>query len=132
MTGNPVALDTNQVILILNGAGDAGRWAASLWEMCLPVPVIGELRYGACNSSRPEANLHQVEAFVAKCRVLPADGITAKVYGDVRFALKKAGKPIPENDVWIAAICLQHEITLATADGHFSFVAGLSLMLRSV
>jgi len=122
-------LQSAEELPILNDAGNAGRWAESLWELCLPVPVVGEVRFGACNSNRSEANLTEVDAFVAKCRVLAADAITAKVYVDVRFALKKAGKPIPENDVWIAAICATRN-DLGTADKHFSCVEGRSVMLR--
>ena len=98
--------------------------------MCLPVQVVGEARFGALNSNRPQANLKQLDEFVARCRVLAADAITAMVYADIRFALKNAGTPIPENDIWIAAICVQHEMTLATADKHFLSVKGISLIFR--
>lgn len=50
MTGNPVALDTSRVIDLLRGTAESGRWVLGLGRVCLPVTVIGELRYGALNS----------------------------------------------------------------------------------
>ena len=79
-------------------------------------PLSGELRFGALNSRRAHENCERVEALVAGCRVLDVNVTTAEVYADVRLRLKKGGKPIPENDVWIAALCLQHGVPLATSD----------------
>jgi tRNA(fMet)-specific endonuclease VapC len=53
------------------------------------------------------------------------DGATALEYGYVKTGLKKRGKPIPENDVWIAACAFQHDLILVTRDGHFEYVEGL-------
>ena len=55
---------------------------------------------------------------------------TAEVYADVRLRLKQAGKPIPENDVWIASLCVQHGVPLATSDEHFDHVDGLEVVRR--
>lgn len=101
-----------------------------LGRVCLPVTVIGELRYGALNSQRTAENLAAVEAFVDRCRVLPADATTAKLYGEARVRLKRAGTLIPENDVWIAAICIQNDVALATNDAHFAHVEGLAVIGR--
>ena len=121
MSGNEIALDTNEAIAVLNDAGDAGRWAAGFLTVYLPVPVVGELRFGALNSRRSDENRQRIEGLVKHCTVLDANEATAQVYAAVRLRLKRAGRPIPENDVWIAALCLQHGLPLATSDAHLGY-----------
>src|SRR5262249_491531 len=75
--------------------------------------------------ARAKANLEAVQKLQERCRVLPVDEATAAIYADVRVALKALGRPIPENDVWIAAVCVQHSIPLATRDTHFESVKRL-------
>jgi tRNA(fMet)-specific endonuclease VapC len=62
---------------------------------------------------------------VANCRVLRVDEGTAEQYAEVRDALKRSGRPIPGNDVWIAALARQYALPLLTRDQHFDFVPGL-------
>jgi len=50
-------------------------------------------------------------------------------YGEIKSKLHRAGRPLPENDIWIAAIALQHDLTLATRDGHFAAIEGLRTIL---
>jgi len=128
VTGSLIALDTNCAIAVLAGTGAAITTIGSFGEPCLPVPVLGELRYGALNSERSATNLAAVEAMAGRCRILTADRRTAEIYAEVRLALKQRGRPIPENDVWIAALCVQHDATLATADAHFASVPGLRVI----
>lgn len=130
MNGSEVALDTNEAIAILNDAGDAGRWIAGFSIVHLPVPVVGELRFGALNSRRARQNGERVERLVARCRVIDANVAMADVYAQVRLRLKQAGTPIPENDVWIAALCIQYAVPLATSDDHFAQVEGLEIVKR--
>ena len=125
MSGDSVALDTSVAIAVLAGqAGTLMSKASS--EFLLPVPVIGELRYGALNSRRNTENLAEVERLVSRCRVLDVTSATATVYARLRLALKEKGKPIPENDLWIAALCVEHQVPLATLDSHFDSVEGLA------
>ena len=126
-SGAKISLDTNIAIAVLNNTGQAGEWIQGFAEVFLPVPVVGELRFGAINSGRPEKNLARSEAFVASCSVLDLRLSTSDTYSSVRLGLKRKGKPIPENDVWIAAVCIEHGLPLATSDGHFREVDGLSL-----
>ena len=130
MNGSHIALDTNEAIAVLNNADDAGQWIAAFSVIYLPVPVVGELRFGALNSQRSRENRERVEALVARCRVLDVNVTTAEVYAAVRFRLKQSGKPIPENDVWIAALCVQHGLPLATSDDHFGQVEGLDVVRK--
>lgn len=123
MSGNSVALDTSVAIDVL--ADRAKSLRSQSVEFLLPVPVVGELQYGALNSRRAEQNVAEVERLVARCRVLEVTRVTADVYARLRLDLKKKGKPIPENDLWIAALCVEHEVKLAAVDGHFDAVDGL-------
>jgi len=124
VSGNSVALDTSIAIDVLADRAESFT-SQPITEFLLPVPVVGELRYGALNSRRAEENLAEVERLVARCRVLDITLVTAEVYARLRLDLKKKGKPIPENDLWIAALCMEHEVKLAAVDGHFDAVDGL-------
>jgi tRNA(fMet)-specific endonuclease VapC len=124
VSGNSVVLDTSVAIAVL--AGQAASFVSQPpREFILPAPVIGELRYGALNSRRSSQNLAEVERLVGRCRVLDITASTAAVYARLRLSLKSKGKPIPENDLWIAAVCVEHQIPLVTLDGHFEVVDGL-------
>jgi tRNA(fMet)-specific endonuclease VapC len=128
MIGNSLALDTNIAVQVLKDARDVLEWLSGFAELFLPVIVIGELRYGAMNSARSAANLARVDALASRCRQLLVDASTADVYAQVRLALKRRGSPIPENDVRIAAQCVQHALPLATLDRHFAAVDGLAVI----
>lgn len=123
MTGGRIALDTNQAIAVLNNAGDVQLWLSSYTDVFLPVIVVGELRFGSLNSAKAKQNVANVDTLVARCQVLDVTTATAAVYADAHARLKVKGKPIPENDVWIAAVCLE-------ADAHFLTVEGLSVVTR--
>jgi tRNA(fMet)-specific endonuclease VapC len=127
MNGNRIALDTNRAIAVLNGAADAVSALAAISFVELPVAVIAELRYGAVSSQRAAENLLRIEQLIASCGVLNATIATAEVYGRVRSELRRRGTPIPENDVWIASACIEHDLPLWTDDQHFNAVSGLRL-----
>lgn len=124
MNGSSVALDTSVAIDVLAGRAES-LTAQAITEFLLPVPVIGELRYGALNSRKPDENLAEVERLVARCRVMDITLATAAVYARLRLQLKTKGKPIPENDLWIAASCVEHDVKLAAVDGHFDAIDDL-------
>lgn len=92
MSGNSVALDTSVAIDVLVDRAKS-LTSQPITEFLLPVPVVGELRYGALNSRRTEENLAEVERLVARCRILDITLATADVYARVRLDLKKKGKP---------------------------------------
>lgn len=128
MNGSAIALDTNAAIRLLNDSGGAPTWLAEYRTVCLPLPVVAELTYGALKSQRIEQNLDRIYFLVSRSHVLEMDLETANVYGKVRLTLKLAARPIPENDVWIAASCIQHALPLATNEEHFKAVDGLALV----
>jgi tRNA(fMet)-specific endonuclease VapC len=126
MSGNYL-LDTS--ILIELFAQDANVLARleKAENTYIPSIALGELHYGARKSTRTEKNLEQLEKLASQVVILPCDAETSYWYGIVKDGLRKAGQPIPENDIWIAAMTLQHGLTLATRDKHFQSVENLKL-----
>jgi tRNA(fMet)-specific endonuclease VapC len=97
-------------------------------DLVLCAPVKAELYHGAACSANPAASRAQVDAFVRKFLVLPMDDAAASTYAAVRFGLEAKGWPIGAFDVLIAAIALNHNLTLVTHNvGEFSRVSGLTL-----
>lgn len=94
-----------------------------LWH--LPVIVLGEFLYGI-RRSRERLKLERwMDAVKASCALVVVDEDTADHYATVREELRAAATPIPENDLWIAALCRQHHLALASRDAHFDHVRGL-------
>lgn len=122
-----VALDTSAAIRFLSGDEAIVAKVLTLSEIVLPVIVVGELLFGAENSTRPLQNLPRYIEFISACTVVPLGQETAVNYARLRLALKRKGRPIPMNDVWIAAQCLEHKWMLATLDTDFDYVDGLML-----
>ena len=119
-------LDTNAVIALQNG--DPGiREFLQKNDVIVPSIVLGELYYGAYRSGRLQDNLAIIEDFATSSKILNCDVATARLYGAIKQQLKLKGRPIPENDIWIAAIAQQHGLTLVTQDTHFEAVDGLQL-----
>ena len=96
----------------------------------LPVIVIGELKRGFYRGSRVIENIKSLEIFIAKprTRVLEVNQETAEQYGQLAAYLKQQGTPIPTNDVWIAALCVQYDLPLLTRDSDFQNLPPLTLI----
>jgi tRNA(fMet)-specific endonuclease VapC len=118
-------LDTNIVIALFANEAAIIEQIRGVNEVFIPSVVIGELYYGAWRSGHVEANIQRVDGFAAESVVLGCDAETAKLYGQVKDELRKRGRPIPENDIWIAALALQHDLTLISRDAHFGQVPTL-------
>jgi len=128
MSGRVLA-DTNILIALFAGDPEIMDRLQKQQEVFLCVPVLGELRYGALASIRVAQNLARLDELARTLLVLDCDRGTAASYAAVKNRLRGKGTPIPENDVWIAALAQQHELTLVTRDSHFDAVEGLSLEL---
>jgi tRNA(fMet)-specific endonuclease VapC len=124
MTGK-VLLDTNIVIALFADEASVKQQLTIIGEIFIPSIVLGELYYGARKSARAEQNIARIDEFAAGNTVLLCDTTTARQYGVIKAQLRAKGKPIPENDIWIAAIAEQHQLTLVTRDSHFQHVDGL-------
>ena len=128
MTGK-VLLDSNIVIALFGGENNVKIQLALIHQVFVPSIVIGELLYGAQKSSQFEQNLMRVNEFANDNVILACDVETARQYGKIKFSLQQKGRPIPENDIWIAAIAMQHRLPLASRDQHFDEVDGLSVLV---
>lgn len=91
----------------------------------LPVVAIGEYRFGIKVARDRAARERWLDAMEAALIVLDADSRTARAYAAVREELRQAKTPLPENDVWIAALGRQHGMAILTRDGHFDKVRDL-------
>jgi len=96
-------------------------------EIFVPSIVIGELYYGAQKSSKRQANIARIDSFVEANVILECDQETARWYGQIKQELRAKGRPLPENDIWIAALAFQHGLTLVTRDKHFNEVSSLDI-----
>ena len=118
-------LDTNGLSALADGDPDVAPLLQQATEIVLPVIALGEYRYGIRQSRHRARYERWLNEVLTTCRVLPVDEGTAAVYADIRGELKRAGRPIPGNDVWIAALARQHSLPLLSRDQHFDLVAGL-------
>ncbi len=122
-------LDTNIVIFLLSENATVKEYLIEADEVFIPCTVIGELYFGAFNSARKENNIARIDELVMKVTVLNNDIFTAREFGNIKSELRKQGKPIPENDIWIAAVAKQYGLKLITKDSHFCNVEGLDMEL---
>ena len=122
MSGN--VLDTNIIIDWFRGDTDTKLFLNNI-DFEIPVIVIGELFYGAENSSNKEKHFEQIRKFSEEFTIINPTDETAKMYALIKSELKKQGKPIPENDIWIAAIAVENNKSLVTNDRHFSSISNL-------
>lgn len=120
-------LDTNVVIALLEGDEGVLSKLDLAPEVFISAVVVGELFFGAAKSARSAENTARVERFVSGRSVLSCDLNVVRAYGRVRQRLREKGRPIPENDVWIAATATCHDLVLVTRDRHFLDVEGLAV-----
>ena len=120
-------LDTNIVIALFAQDNNVIEQIRRANEVYIPAIVLGELYYGAYNSSRKDENLDRIDQLGLEVSVLACNKGTAKNYGQIKAQLKRKGKPIPENDIWIAAIAFQYDLTLVARDSHFDNISELKV-----
>ncbi|MGR3311590.1 MAG: type II toxin-antitoxin system VapC family toxin [Candidatus Brocadiales bacterium] len=123
-----VSLDTNVVIRLFKNDPIVTQKLASLSLIYLPTPVVAELLFTARNSYRQKENLKIYNEFIDACNVLNITRKTANHYSVIRLELKRKGHPIPENDLWIASICIEQNLPLATGDAHFDNIGDLKVI----
>jgi tRNA(fMet)-specific endonuclease VapC len=127
MTGLEILFDTNAVIALME---DPAAVASALPSgVCLAVSLfsVGELQFGVHHSVRVMENQARLDRALTRFRLVLPDIRTTHAYAEVRSYLKRIGRPIPANDVWIAAIAVQHGLPLLTRDGHFREVQSLEV-----
>lgn len=119
-----IALDTNAYSDAAKGAPHAAAILRSADEICVPFIVLAELRAGFALGTRGKKNEAALISFLNSPRVRPlwADEQTTHHYASVFAGLKKLGNPIPTNDLWIAALVIQHDLVLFSSDAHFNLI----------
>jgi tRNA(fMet)-specific endonuclease VapC len=120
-------LDTNIVIALFARDSAVVENLDKAEEVFIPSIVLGELYFGARKSGRVKENLARIDEFAVSNVVLGCDTETARYYGEIKNSLREKGRPIPENDVWIAAIALQYDLILISRDAHFGEVDNLKV-----
>lgn len=91
-------------------------------QVAVPVIVLGEYRYGILQSRHHASYEKWLEDLLRDCIVLDVTDLTTQHYAEIRVELKRKGKPIPTNDIWIAALCRQHSLPLLSRDRHFDWI----------
>jgi predicted nucleic acid-binding protein len=121
-----VILDTNGLSALAEGESALTSILHEAAQVAIPVIVLGEYRYGISQSRYRKHYEHWLSEYLSSFRILDVDERTTVSYSAVRTDLKRAGTPIPSNDVWIAALCRQHSLPLVSRDRHFDAVPGIT------
>jgi tRNA(fMet)-specific endonuclease VapC len=120
-----VIVDTNALSAIVDQAPGITEALAKARKAAIPVIVLGEYRFGIAQSRNRDAHERWLLASLPAYVVLAVDVATTEFYAEVRLELKRAGKPIPSNDLWIAALSRQHNLPVLSRDRHFDSVSRL-------
>ena len=120
-------LDTNIVIALFANETSVKENLATTGEVFVASVVIGELFYGAHKSAQAKENIARIDDFASNSVVLGCDTETSRIYGEIKNALRLKGRPIPENDIWIAAVAIQHGLALVSRDSHFNEIDNLKI-----
>lgn len=118
-------LDSNIVIDIFRGDIKTIDRVKKIKTVYLPVIALGELYFGANKSNQTSRHIIEIEQLERKVTILDVSKSTARIYGEIKDQLRIKGKMIPENDIWIAAIAKENDITLISNDRHFENVEGI-------
>ena len=123
MDGNKYFLDTNIIVEFLRGNQLVINFLKQNTNYIVPAIVYGELIFGMENAKQFEKHTKQLQDFITNVQIIPIDSDTSKYYGKIKSQLRKSGKPIPDKDIWIASLSMQHNYTLITNDAHFTNVS---------
>ncbi|GAC1303491.1 MAG: hypothetical protein NVSMB24_09580 [Mucilaginibacter sp.] len=127
MTGNEIFLDSNIVIEVFAGNKALADKINELPSFYISSIVLGELYIGINRVVNKSKHLNKLTSFLELCTVLNIDKTTARLFCEITASLYKKGKPIPTNDVWIAASVIQHNFTLISYDKHFKEIDNILL-----
>ena len=125
-----VTLDTNAISNLFRGDENVLRLITISDVIFIPIFVIAELHAGFLSGSKSVQNkniLQELENYIKISRIYPGDK-TVEIYSEIFFKLRKSGRPIPSNDIWIAALAIEYRSSLITFDHHFSFIDNLDLV----
>ena len=122
-----LALDTNRMTDLFQGDIELAERLEHCEEVCIPLIVLGEIKAGFYGGTQQRRNEVLLNTVLGKptVTVLSPSRATAEQYARIFVQLKRAGTPIPDNDVWIAALALEHNLVLITRDRHFDCIPQL-------
>ena len=118
-------LDTNGLSALADGDLALAPIFRGASSIAVPVIALGEYRYGISQSRERAKYEKWLAEFIPTYLVLGVDETTAERYAEIREELRRKGRPIPANDLWIAALARQYSLPLLSRDQHFDFVPGL-------
>ena len=118
-------LDTNALSAAADNDPAVTSILARAERVAIPMIVLGEYRYGIAQSRHRAAYEDWLAGLLNDCLTLDVNEPTTHHYAEITLELKRAGKPIPTNDLWIAALCRQHSLPLLSRDRHFDAVKGI-------
>ena len=122
-----VALDTNRLTDLFQGDAALAEWLGTCEEVWIPLIVLAEIKAGFLGGNQQHRNEILLQRLLAKdtVAVLFPGQETADYYARLFVQLKRAGTPVPDNDLWIAALALEHNLLLITRDQHFERIPQL-------
>ena len=117
-------LDTNALSAAADNDTALVAVLARADDLAIPVIVLGEYRHGIAQSRHRTSYEKWLSGLLNDCMVFDVDEPTTHHYAEITLELKRKGKPIPTNDIWIAALCRQHALPLLSQDRHFDWIDG--------
>ena len=116
-----VALDTNRITDLFRGDLELAEQLGTAEEVWIPLFALGEIKAGFQGGTQQRRNESLLNRLLAKptVGVLLPSRETAESYARIFVQLRRAGTPVPDNDLWIAALVLEHDLVLITRDRHF-------------
>lgn len=125
-----VALDTNRYKDLCEGDLEAAHLLEEADEVLIPFAVLAELRAGFTAGSRGRENEQVLQRFLRKpgVEVLYPDDTTTRAYARLYRQLRLQGTPIPINDLWIAALVVEHNLALCSRDRHFDHLPQIEIV----
>ena len=123
-----ILLDSNAYSAFKRGNHEVRDLISVAEEIVFSAIVLGEQLYGYRLGTNYDRNLSELRSFLERPYVsfVPVGPVTADRYSRIAAALRAAGRPIPTNDVWIAAHAMETGADLVSADAHFEHVAGIA------
>ena len=118
-------LDTNALSAYLDGSSEVAELISHALVLSIPVIVAAEFTFGFAQCRHRHVFERSIQRLLDRCEVLVIDIETTRHYAAIPLELKLVGKPIPSNDLWIAALSRQHAMPVITRDNHFDSVPGL-------
>jgi len=122
-----VALDTSRITDLFRGDRELAEQLGTAEEVWIPLFALGEIKAGFQGGTQQRHNESLVNRLLAKptVGVLLPTRETAEHYARIFVQLRRAGTPVPDNDLWIAAQVLEHDLVLITRDRHFERIPQL-------